>query len=114
MLGGVPGESWVSNFLSRGWMLIDSLADYRHQKIQKRVSIFLEGERSMASKSPSVGDAVKLRKDALPGVTAREWTVLGKNNDRVILIRYTAKGRALEVVKENDIDWEKYPRKDMS
>jgi len=95
-------------------MLIDSLGDYRHQKVQKRVSLFLEGEKTMASKSPIVGDAVKLRRDVLPEVAAREWTVLGKNNDRVILIRYTAKGRALEVVKENDIDWEKYPRKDMS
>lgn len=62
----------------------------------------------MASKSPIVGGKVKLREDVLPHVRAREWTVLGKNNDRVILIRYMPKGHALEVVKENDIDWGKY------
>jgi hypothetical protein len=71
-------------------------------------------EKSMASISPISGDAVKLRKDVLPNVKAREWTVLGKDNGRVILIRYTPKGRALEVVRENDIDWEEYPRKDTS
>ena len=68
----------------------------------------------MVSKSPIFGEAVKLRKDVLPDVTVREWTVLGKNNDRVILFRYTPKGRAVEVVKENDIDLEKYERKGMS
>ncbi len=68
----------------------------------------------MSSKSPIPGDAVKLRKDVLPHVRVREWTVLGKENGRLILISYTPKGRALEVVKENDIDWEEYPRKEAS
>ena len=68
----------------------------------------------MVSKSPIAGNTVKLRKDVLPEVTVREWTVLGKNNDRLILIRYTPKGRAVEIVQENDIDWEKCPRKDVS
>jgi len=68
----------------------------------------------MVSKSSIFGDTVKLRKDVLPHVTVREWNVLGKNNDRVILIRHTPKGRAVEVVRENDIDWEKYPRKNIS
>jgi hypothetical protein len=68
----------------------------------------------MASKSPISGDAVKLRKDVLPHVRVREWTVLGKESGRLILISFTPKGRALEVVKENDIDWEVYPRKGTS
>ena len=67
----------------------------------------------MVSNSPIIGDTVKLRKDVLPHVPVREWTVLGKNNDRVILIRFTPKGRAVEVVKENDIDWEKNEKKTM-
>ena len=93
---------------------MDSLGDFRHQKLREGVSIPLEGGGRMVSKSPIAGDTVKLRKEVLPEVTVREWTVLGKNNDRVILIRHTSRGRAVEVVRENDIDWEKYPRKDLS
>ncbi len=91
---------------------MDRLGDYRHQKIKERASIFLEGDQRMASKSPIPGDAVRLRKDVLSHVRVREWTVLGKDNDRVILISYTPKGRALEVVKEDDIDWEEYLKRD--
>jgi hypothetical protein len=64
----------------------------------------------MASKSPIPGDAVKLRKDVLPDVKVREWIVLGKDNGHIILINYRPKGHAVEVVKEDDIDWEEYLR----
>ena len=63
----------------------------------------------MASRSPIPGDVVKLRKDVLPDVKVREWIVLGKDNGHIILINYRSKGHAVEVVKEDDIDWEGYP-----
>ena len=68
----------------------------------------------MASKSPFPGGLIKLRKDVLPNVKVREWVVLGKDKDngRIILIRYRPKGHALEVVKEDDIDWEEYLKRD--
>lgn len=66
----------------------------------------------MASKSPIPGDLIKLRKDVLPNVRVREWIVLGKDNRRIILINYRPKGHALEVVKEDDIDWEEYLKRD--
>ena len=67
----------------------------------------------MASKSPFAGDLIKLRKDVLPNVKMREWIVLAKDNGRIILINYRPKGHALEVVKEDDIDWAEYPKKDV-
>jgi hypothetical protein len=66
----------------------------------------------MTSKSPIPGDQLKLRKEVFPNIKVREWTVLGKDNGRLILISYTPKGRALEVVEENDIDWEEYLKRD--
>ena len=70
----------------------------------------LEENGRMASKSPIPGDLVQLRKGVLLHVKIREWTVLGKNSGRVILINYTPKGHALEVVKEDDIDWGEYQK----
>lgn len=66
----------------------------------------------MTSKSPIPGDLIKLRKDVLPDAKVREWVVLGKDNGRIILISYRPKGHALEVVKEDDIDWEEYLKRD--
>ena len=62
----------------------------------------------MTSKSATPGDLLKLRKDVLPEQKVRKWIVLGKDNGRIILISYKPKGNALEVVKEDDIDWEEY------
>ncbi len=49
-----------------------------------------------------------LRKDILPNIKARDWIVLCKNNDRIILVNYKGEGYGLEVVSENDIDWDEY------
>ena len=65
----------------------------------------------MALKSPNVGDLVRLRKGILPDVKVREWTFLGKTPNNVILINYKSKGRVLKVVKEDDIDWDDYRKK---
>ena len=56
------------------------------------------------------GEVLKLRRDALPNLKIREWIVLGKNNGRIILIKYKQKGHTVEVVRDDDIDWEEYLR----
>ncbi len=62
-------------------------------------------------KLPNVGDQVKLRKGILPNLKVREWTFLGKTPESIILINYKPKGRVLKVVREKDIDWDDYRKR---
>ncbi len=62
-------------------------------------------------KLPNVGDQVKLRKGILPNLKVREWTFLGKTPESIILINYRPKGRVLKVVREKDIDWDDYRKR---
>jgi len=63
----------------------------------------------MIPNSITKGDCVSLRKDVLPHVTVREWIFMGKNQGRIILVRFKPNGgHTLEVVKEDEIDWGKY------
>jgi hypothetical protein len=62
-------------------------------------------------KLPNVGDLVRLKKGTLPDLKVREWTFLGKTSRSVILINYKPKGRILKVVREDDIDWDDYRKR---
>ena len=63
----------------------------------------------MTPNSLTKGDSMSLRKDVLLHVNVREWIFMGKNEGRIILVSYKAKGgHTLEVVKEDEIDWAKY------
>ncbi len=68
-------------------------------------------EENMVSKSPNTGDKVRLRNGTLPDLEVREWVFLGKTPQSVILISFRTKGRTLKVVKEGDIDWEDYRKR---
>ena len=67
----------------------------------------------MALKSPTVGDLLRLKKGILPEVKIREWTFLGKTSKNVILINYQPKGRILKIVREDDIDWDDYGKRNI-
>jgi len=62
-------------------------------------------------KLPKVGDLVRLKKGTLPGLKVREWTFLGRTPNNLILINYKPKGRTLKVVREDDIDWDDYRKR---
>ncbi len=65
----------------------------------------------MSLKSPHVGDLVRLQKGILTDVKTREWTFLGKSQGNVLIFNYKPKGRILKVVKEEDIDWDDYQKR---
>ncbi len=58
-----------------------------------------------------VGDRVRLRKGVHSNLKIREWTFLGKTPKSIILINYKPKGRVLKVVREKDIDWDEYRKR---